>query len=211
MTIILGIDPATSCGWCIGVLENSCLEIIDCGFIEINKSEYTGDMCLNMQSNVKQLFDKYNVDEMVIEDYVFSGRKCQGAHLNLYIRGCLHMLCRSYKKPYTIASISNWKSIIAGKSMPSLEMKKFYGKELANKIFIQEALWIRYNIRFPNHCISQKTNKPIQLKYDMVDAVGITIAHVYSKYNVKNIQFKKTFPEDIPKMNKPKQYNYDIL
>ena len=45
----------------------------------------------------------------------------------------------------------------------------------------------------------------------MVDAVGITIAHVYSKYNVKNIIFSKVFPPDIPKMNKPKQYNYDKL
>ena len=133
MPVILGIDPATSCGWCVGKLENDSLEIIDCGFIEISKSEYTGDMCLNMQSNVKVLFETYEIDEMVIEDYIFSGRKCSGAHLNLYIRGCLHMLCRSYNKPYTIASISNWKSIIAGKSMPSFEMKSFMEKNLQTK------------------------------------------------------------------------------
>lgn len=211
--IILGVDPAISCGWCIASYSSpsSCAEIIDCGHVELAKSEYTGDMCIELQFKIKELFEKYTVDEMVIEDYIFSGKKCQGAHLNLYIRGALHMLCREFNKPYTISSVSNWKSIIAGRSMPTFEMKKFYGKELANKIFIQEALWVRYNIRFPNHSISQKTNKPITLKFDMVDAVGITIAHIYSKYNVKNVEFKKVFPDDIPKMNKPKQYKYDSL
>lgn len=209
MTVILGIDPAISCGWCIGRLENSIFHIDDCGYIEISKSEYTGDMCLEMQEKVNALFEKHKPDEMVIEDYIFSGRKCQGAHLNVYIRGALHMLCRKHKKPYTIASISNWKSIIAGKSMPSTDMKKYYGKELANKIFIQEALWLRYNIRFPNHSLSSKTQKPIGLKYDMIDAVGITIAHVYSIYNVKNVTFHKQFPPDVERTCKTKHYVYE--
>ena len=210
--IILSIDPAISCGWCIGSInsEIDTFTIMDCGHFEITKSEYSGDMCLDIQKQVSTLFDKYTIDEMVIEDYVFSGRKCQGAHLNLYIRGALHMLCRTHNKPYTIASISNWKAIIAGRSMPPNEMKKFYGKELANKVFIQEALWVRYNIRFPNHSISQKTNKPISIKYDMIDAVAIGIAHAYSKYNIKNVNNTKTFPDDIPKMTKTKQYTYTI-
>ena len=209
--IVLGIDPAISCGWCVGDVNTNSnkIDIIDCGHIEINKSEFTGDMCLEMQSQVATLFEKYNVDEMVIEDYVFSGKKCQGAHLNLYIRGALHMLCRKHEKPYTIMPISNWKSIIAGRSMPTNDMKKYYGKELANKIFIQEALWVRYNIKFPNHSISHKTQKPISIKYDMIDAVGITIAYVYSKYNIKNVIFCKQFPGDIERKTKQKIYEYD--
>lgn len=209
MTVILSIDPATSCGWCVAHIENSILHITDCGHVEVTKTEFTGDMCLELQERIDKLFIEHKPDEMVIEDYIFSGRKCQGAHLNLYIRGALHMLCRRHNKPYTIASISNWKSIIAGKSMPSGDMKKYYGKELANKIFIQEALWLRYTIRFPNHSISQKTKKPIALKYDMVDAVGIAIAHVYSKYNIKEVKFLKDFPSDVPKFGKTKQYIYE--
>lgn len=212
MTVVLGIDPAISCGWCVAHVdtETNSVRILDCGHVEIPKSEFTGDMCLNIQEQIKQLFEEYQVDEMVIEDYIFSGRKCQGAHLNLYIRGALHMLCRSMGKKYTISSVSSWKSIIAGRSMPTGEMKKFYGKELANKIFIQEALWVRYNIRFPNHSISQKTKKPVALKYDMVDAVAITIAYVYSQYNIKDVVFEKEFPVDLGKMKKPKQYVYAL-
>lgn len=210
MTIILGIDPAISCGWCVASLSNSGAAIIDCGHVEITKSEFTGDMCLEIQEKICNLFETYNVDEMVIEDYIFSGRKCQGAHLNLYIRGAIHMVCRKFGKPYTISSVSNWKSIIAGRSMPTNEMKRFYGKELSNKIFIQEALWIRYNIRFPNHSISQKTKKPIALKYDMVDAVGITIAYIYSKYNKKEVLFSKVFPADVKKIGKAKEFEYKI-
>ena len=211
MTVILGIDPAISCGWCVAnMVENSIVDIIDCGHIEVTKSEFTGDMCLEMQGYVQELFETYNVDEMVIEDYIFSGKKCQGAHLNLYIRGALHMVCRSLGKPYTISSVSNWKSIIAGRSIPTSEMKRFYGKELANKIFIQEALWLRYNIRFPDHSLSQKTKKPIALKYDMVDAVGITIAYIYSKYNMKDITFSKVFPDDVNKASKIKRFKYEM-
>lgn len=208
--IILGVDPAISCGWCIAETNSNSMHatIIDCGYIEITKSQYTGDMCLEIQEKIELLFEQFNVDSMVIEDYIFSGRTCQGAHLNVYIRGALHMLCRKYGKPYTIASISNWKAIIAGRSMPTKDMKTFYGKSLANKILIQEALWVRYNIRFPNHSLSKKTNKPVCLRYDMVDAVGITIAHIYSEYNIKNIIFQKEFPPDIHKMVKNKQYTY---
>jgi hypothetical protein len=164
-------------------------------------------MSWDLYNQVKALFEEYNVDEMAIEDYMFKSNTCQGAHLNLYLRGALHMLCRSLGKPYTIMAISNWKSIIAGRSTPTNEMKKFYGKAVSNKILILEALWVRYNIRFPNHSISNKTKKPIGLKFDMVDAVGITIAYAYSKYNTKTVCNCVEFPSDVGTVKSAYSYN----
>ena len=206
--ILLGIDPAISCGWCVSEIENDTLTLIDCGFIEVSKCEYSGDTCLDLQKQIRELFEKFNVDEMVIEDYIFKSKTCQGSHINVYLRCACHMLCRELEKPYYIIPISNWKSIIAGRSTPSKEMKTYWGKELANKVFIQEALWVRYNIRFPNHSLSKKTKKPIKIKYDMIDAVGISIAYGYSKYMTTTICNIIEFPNDVD-MKTVRVYNYE--
>ena len=54
--ILLGIDPAISCGWCVSDVneEDQSVTLIDCGFVEINKTDYTGDMCINLQNQIKQ-------------------------------------------------------------------------------------------------------------------------------------------------------------
>ena len=54
--ILLGIDPAISCGWCVSKIENDTLTLIDCGFIEVMKCEYSGDTCLDLQKQIRELF-----------------------------------------------------------------------------------------------------------------------------------------------------------
>lgn len=206
---VLSLDPANSCGWCIlRIVENKGY-LIDCGFIDIPKMDYSGDQSLFLQSEVRKLITQYFIQYVAIEDYMFSRSKCSGSHINVYYRGALHMLAREYKIPYTILSVSNWKSIVVGRSMPTKEMKKFYGKERANKIMVQEALWVRYNIRFPNHSISPKTKKPIALRYDMIDATAIGIAFLYSEFNIKNIENQIVFPADVTRKSNVKEYVYE--
>ncbi len=208
---LLGIDPAISCGWCVSEInmEEKTSTLIAYNYFDVERSEYSGDMCIFIQNQVKELFTTYDIDEMVIEDYMFKSGKCQGSHLNLYLRCALHILCREMKKPYYIMSVSNWKSIIAGRSIPTKEMQKYYGKELANKIFIQEALWVRYKIRFPNHVISNKTKKPINMKYDIIDAVAISIAYAYSKYFVNTIHNNVLLIDDVVMHTKKQGYSYE--
>ena len=208
---IISFDPALSCGWCISRLDTNSgsMTLIENGYIVTEKSEYIGDMCLEFQKSASDIINKYeDVEEIVLEDYMFSKSKCQGAQVNVFLRGALMMLCRQLKKPYWVMSVSNWKSIIAGRGMPTRECAKYYGKALANKIFIQEALWLRYNIRFPNHSISHKTGKPISLKYDIVDATGINIAHVYSNHNIKNVHNDINIQPDVDIKSNKKTYSY---
>ena len=208
---IVAFDPALSCGWCISSLDTNSgtVTLLENGYIVTEKSEYVGDMCLEFQKAALNIIEKYDdICEIVMEDYMFSKSKCQGAQLNVFLRGALMMLCRQLNKPYWIMSVSNWKSIIAGRSMPTRECVKYYGKALANKIFIQEALWLRYNVRFPNHSISHKTGKPISLKYDIVDATGINIAHVYANHNIKVVCNDISNSPDVSMKCNKKMYSY---
>lgn len=209
---VISFDPALSCGWCISEIHTNSVELLECGYINIDKQQYTGDMCLNLQESAKVLIKKYDdIEEVVLEDYMFSQSKCQGAQINLFLRGALMMLCRTLNKPYWVAPVSNWKSIIAGRSTPTRECIKYYGKALANKIFIQEALWVRYSIRFPNYSVSEKTKKPIAFRYDIIDATAINIAHAYSVHNIKNVVDSIDHLPDINYKVSKKHYSYDIL
>ena len=82
---LLSIDPATTTGWCVlefsppGTLDDEegsgmvCIQ--DYGYFTIDtSSEYEGDHCKNMQNRILDLIDKWNIDEVCLEDYFFSGK-----------------------------------------------------------------------------------------------------------------------------------------
>jgi hypothetical protein len=93
--------------------------------------------------------------------------------------------------------VSQWKKHVAGRSTPSKEQKKKWGKEAAKKLYMQQALYDIYGIKFPNHSLSPKTGKPVLFRYDIVDAVGQAIFHCESKYRVKNINVTVPVPPDV--------------
>tara|TARA_Y100000389_G_scaffold198012_1_gene233704 strand:- start:7348 stop:8196 length:849 start_codon:yes stop_codon:yes gene_type:complete len=221
--ILLSLDPAQSCGWSIFKIYNrseskentdSVSVLIKCDFLEVDmKSDYVGDSCISLQEQVKKIIEEWNVDEICVEDYFMSSKKCQGANLNVYLRGSIYILCRELNLHYDIIPIWGWKSFVAGQTTPGKEMKKYYGKELANKIFIQEALWLRYNLRFPNYCISKNTGKPISLRYDMIDSVGIGLFHIHRRHNCSKLinELDKTWKHGMymDMKTKKKSFQYD--
>jgi hypothetical protein len=81
----------------------------------------------------------------------------------------------------------SWKKHVAGYVTCTKQMKQLWGKEKAKKVYIQDALWKRRRIRFPNHSLSTLTNKPISLRYDEVDAVGQAIYYCEVMLNYKNV------------------------
>ena len=184
--ILLSLDPATSTGWSIFEIyrDSKIVQLVHCDFLEIDSKNdsYIGDICIMLQNKIRELINKYNVQEVCVEDYFMSSRKCQGANTNVYLRGSIYILCREIGLHYDIIPVWGWKSFVAGQTTPGKEMKKYYGKELSNKIFIQEALWLRYGIRFPNYSISKNTGKPISLRYDMIDSVGIGLFHIHKRW-----------------------------
>lgn len=173
--IVLALDPAEHTGYCLIEITPEKNRIFEYGGIVVDtSSEFQGDHCHDLTRKLIKLIRKYNVTEVAVEDYFFSNKTRQGSNINAAYRTAIHMMCRSKKIniPYTILNISGWKTYIAGSSRPTKEQKKKWGKDHAKKLYIQEALFLRRGIRFPNHTISEKTGKPIIFQSDPIDAVA---------------------------------------
>ena len=205
---ILVLDPASSTGYCIYEYDkdNASATIDSWGFIDIeNVSDYDGDRYIDLANHIEKLVKDNNIEEIALEDYFFSRRSPQGANLNCSYRAIIHMKARELGLHYEILNISLWKKYINGRSTSTKEQKKKWGKEPSKKLMTQESLWQKYQIRFPNHSLSQKTGKPIKFRYDIVDAVAMAIFHasifkhvnsiVYNVDTIEDHKFKK-----VPKM-----------
>lgn len=188
---VLVLDPANCTGYCIFEFDknNASADIIDWGFIEIEEYEIEGDRYLDLLVQVEKLIKDNDIEDIALEDYFFSGRSPQGANLNCSYRAMIHMKARQLGLSYTVLNISLWKKFINGRSIPTKEQKAKWGKEPAKKLMTQESLFNKWNIKFPNHSLSIKTNKPIKFRYDIVDAVAMAIFYASIYLRAKNITY----------------------
>ncbi len=179
-TLIL--DPAASTGYAVVRFpDTGVAEIIEYGFIEIDsETDYNGDRYIELAEKIRALIEKHKPFRVGLEDYFFSKKSSQGSNLNCAYRAIIHMVCREQDIEYDILNITLWKQMINGRVRPTKEQKAKWGKEPAKKLMTQEALWEKWNIRFPNHSLSKKTGKPIKFRYDIVDAVAMAIFHTMS-------------------------------
>jgi len=171
---VLVLDPATSTGYClVKLIKDVSADVYEYGFIDVDiSSNYQGDHCVDLMDKILGLITKHKINHMAIEDYFFSNRFRSGSNVNGAFRTAIHIVARQNKIDYTILNISAWKTFVSGKTKPTKEQVTKWGKEPAKKLYIQQALWENYKFRFPNHCISQKTGKPIAFRFDIVDVVG---------------------------------------
>lgn len=204
METILSLDPANSTGFCISNINMEKKEacIIEYGYIEIEKDtkkevEYVGDQCIDLMKKVSTLIDTHKVSHITVEDYFFSMSFSTGATVNVAYRTAIHILARQRNIPYTILNVSEWKKFIAGRATPTKEQKTKWGSTDAKKLFIQQALWERFNIRFPNHSISEKTRKPILFRFDIVDVVGQCIFYLMNKRKLASVTCSVPIPADV--------------
>lgn len=194
---ILTIDPASSTGYCIGELKDGNFNIVDWGFIEVeNLTDYDGDRYVDYRKKIKKLIKDYNVGMVGVEDYFFSNRSPQGSTLNCAYRAVIHLVCREYSIHYEILNISLWKKFVNGRSTSTKDQKAKWGKEPSKKLMTQESLWLKWDIRFPNHSLSKKTGKPIKFRYDIVDAVGMAIFHTSIYLHAKSISYNVIVSSD---------------
>lgn len=192
MKKILVLDPANSTGYCIYELDKTkaSANIVAWGFVDIeDETDYDGDRYLLLLSAVDKLIKENDIEEIALEDYFFSRRSPQGANLNCSYRAMIHMRSRELGLHYEVLNISLWKKYINGRSTSTKEQKAKWGKEPSKKLMTQESLWKKWQIRFPNHSLSQKTGKPIKFRYDIVDAVAMAIFHASIYHHVKTIEY----------------------
>jgi len=155
-----------------------------------------GDWCLDLIRKLDELEYNINADEVAVEDYFFSGRFAKGSNVNPSYRAAIYMWARRNAMHYEILNISNWKVFIAGRSTPTKEQKLKWGKEAAKKLATVEALWKRWNIRLPNHSISENTGKPIAFRFDVADAIAQAMYAAYLRYNCKEFTSSVPVPPD---------------
>ena len=213
MKTVLALDPGATTGYCVISCceDQKTSEVVAYGTIEPDcTSQYQGDHAISLQEKVRELIMRYHVDEVGIEDYFASGRFAQGTDINYYYRGAIQVLCRQLALHYEMLNVSNWKTHIAGRSTPTKLQKQTYGKQPAKKIMIQQALWERWSIRFPNHQLSEKTGKPIIYKYDSIDAVGQGIYYAWLRWRIIDVKCLVYVPPDIAfKKQSSKTFTYD--
>jgi len=203
---ILVIDPAESTGIALVSVDefNSTADIFHYNYINVDtSSNYIGDWCLNLAAVIESLIVKYEVKQVVVEDFFFSSRFTSGSNVNPAYRTAIHMTVRKLKLPYEILNISQWKSFVAGRSVPTKEQKRKWGTK-ANKKFIEEALTLRHGIKLPNHSISEVTGKPIMFRYDIVDAIAQSICYCKLMLGIRTLTCSVVVPPDVD-WNAPKK------
>lgn len=206
---VLVLDPASSTGYCLVDIKKNTADIYSYGFIDIDSNtDYDADRCIILMDKVKDLIISNNVTKVAVEDYFFSKRFAQGSSLNISFRAAIYIQVRLMGLEYTVLNVSNWKKFISGRTTPTKDQKKKWGKEASKKIMIQESIWKKFNIRFPNHSISSKTGKPIKFRYDVVDAVGQAIYFCKLYLDVKNVKSSMSIPKDIELKNNTKIFSY---
>lgn len=210
---VLVLDPATSTGYCLVKINTTdkTADIFKVDFIDVDvESEYIGDNCISLMEQITEIIDLHKVEDVGIEAFFFSKKRCNGCDVNSAYRTALHILCRQKSLPYTILGITEWKKFVSGdRCTPTPKQKKLWGKA-AKKLFIQDALWKRFGFRFPNHSLSKKTNKPIKFRTDIVDVVAMAIYFCLKIKNIKKITLSHKFPNDVPMKGKMLQgYKYD--
>jgi len=210
------IDPGHSTGYClvsICFLDKSKIgTILEYGFYEVNnKSEYVGDWCIDLQKWLEDKIKKENILEVIREDYFFSKQFKTGSSVNVSYRTAIDITSRGLKLPYHVISPSTWKSFICGRSTPTKEQKTIYGNKEAKKYMIQEALYSKYKIKFPNYLKSHKNGRNIKFKHDIVDAVAMGIYFLRIIKDVDSVICDVKCPLDIIWKGKVKIFNYDLI
>jgi Holliday junction resolvasome RuvABC endonuclease subunit len=208
--IALVIDPGTSTGYSLIEVDDNgeWANIYHDDYLQIDtSSEYQGDHCIDLINQLQEIIDENKVDKICVEDFFFTKRKATGCNVNSAFRTAIHILARNNDIPYHIINISAWKTYIAGRSNPTKEQKRKWGKSLANKFFIQEALWKRFKFKFPNHSISKNTGKPIAFRLDQVDVTGMAVYYcgIIEGVSRKNITRSTFIPENHVFKKEPKK------
>lgn len=195
---IIALDPAASCGYAIASLRDRTCTITEYGYIDVDTSSlYQGDHCLDLMTRLDAIYDRVKFEALGVESYFFSQKFCSGSDVNAAYRTAIHIWCRQKQIPYTILNIGSWKTFVAGSSTPSKLQKLKWGKEKAKKYYVQDALYLRHGIRFPNHSLSEKTSKPILFRNDVVDAVAQVIYFAHCDYNCNIFASTVPVPEDV--------------
>lgn len=195
------VDPGDKNGFCVIKIDGENVEILEYGFFDVKKtSVYLADLCLSLEKWVKAKIKEWNIVEVAREVYFFSRSYATGSKKNVHYRAAIDRAARKSNLHYEILNISSWKVFICGRTTPTKEQLKQYGKREAKKYMIQESLWETYGIKFPNYTMNGK--RKIKFRNDIIDAVAMAIYYACKIKNCKTVKCDIECPKDIDWGNK---------
>jgi len=176
---LLSIDPAKCSGWSVFNCNNECI-LEKYGLVNTTSIKYNnvGEELLAYKNYIIKLVKDYNIDFVVLEDYFFSSRFKSGSNLNPAFRSIIWLLCAELNIPFKIINISNWKKYIGGCIKPDKVTVRKFGRKLANKEYIKQALIDKYNLVLDNMVYDLVRDKLVPTKYDVCDSIAIGIYHL---------------------------------
>lgn len=212
MVKYLAIDPGHSTGYCVIETDHNKCVILEYGFYDINRSsKYEGDWYIDFEKWIINKIDTHKPDKIIREGYFFSYNFRQGSNINVAYRTVIDMIARRREMEYIVVQPSEWKIAVCGHSRPTKIQIKQYGKVNSKKYMVQEALYLKYKIRFPNYSISQKNGKKIKFRHDTVDAVAMGVYYGVKKVGCNELIMGCECPDDIEWKKGVKVFNYDKI
>ncbi len=220
MIVALVLDIATSTGYCLVKIKTMdtivlhdddredevvptpvSAEIYEYGVIHVDRtSRFFADHCMSLTRQVERLVEVHGITSIAMEDYFFSQSTINNCKLSISLRTAVAMLARQKGMGYTMLNPVLWQKFIAGHTSLTKEQEATWGgKRKAKKVFIQDALWKHWGVRFPNHSLSKATGKPVTFCHDITDAVGQAIYHCAKMWDLKKEQITCTVavPPDV--------------
>lgn len=220
MKTYLVIDPGHSSGYCVfdhvGVFdhphsEKATATIREFGHFQVDRtSSYQGDWLIDLEKQVQSLIEKYRPVRVIREQYFFSPRTRTGSEVNVIYRGMIDLVARKNDLPYSTVSPSDWKKFICSRTTPTRSQVQHWGKGFAKKFMVQQSLWERYQIRFPNHSYSPKGTR-VKFKHDIIDAVAMGVYYASKELEVTQIKSEVPIPPDVTWKRKMISFDYQSL
>ena len=155
--LILGIDPGLNyTGWGIIKNDSSSISYVDCNIIKPNAKLDTSRRLFHIYDELKQVFNKYQIDAVSIEE-TFINKDMKGSLKLGYARGIGLMIPSIYNIPVFEYAPNTVKKTVAGRGHASKDDIKLILSFLMPQI------------------------KKINVGNDAIDAIAIAVCHSYHK------------------------------
>lgn len=176
LSVYLGLDPSTSCGFSIVKLNASRIVSIDVGVVRLPAGESDAARCSAFLERLKSLLDPPPI-HIFSESFFGQGRS--GDTMNYKVRSVIEMEAFRLSIPFSEVPPQTWKKEIAGDGGAEKE---------AAKLAIEERMGTSFPAKVYN---GEKWTKEKDTLLDASDATGIALAGV--KKQVGTLSFADTF------------------
>lgn len=195
---LLALDPSASCtGWAL--YEDGT--IVKAGFSPPFNGKTEGERYALAYAWLNSLLLRLKtpLDLVLMEGYFFSKRFSTGVNIGPELRGVFKLLLYSLGLTHQTVDPAEWKRRLIEKATPDIikdldmprvrsdaskivrwkkGLKRKFGKTKSKKLMTTIALTKLFNVELPKKIANKITNRTVNFKFDVSDAIGILVGHL---------------------------------